>query len=135
MSVMFIDHPGAGKLRAMSLDEYMSPLIPEHPAREELAAIRAKALEGAKAIGQVMELLDELKVLKQKLADLTEPPPLPESSRAEALAEKAGIITWPKKPCPVCGKEVSSCPGPWASHMKGKHPTEFANGLTNQTKA
>lgn len=125
---MFIDHPGAGKLRSLTLDEYMGPLIPEHPARAELANIRALALDGMKTAQRLLqteqkllEAVQEIAQLREKIELLTAPP-VAETSRAAQLAVQAGIVTWPKKACPVCGKEISTCPGPWASHMKGKHP-------------
>lgn len=124
-TINFIDHPGAGKLRAQSLDEYLGALIPEHPARAELAAIRAKALEGARATAQVLELLEEIKRLKAELESVTTVTVPPKSvnqftPRNETVTQEVSNIDT-KKPCPYCQRLTSTRPGPWRSHMLNKH--------------
>lgn len=73
---LIMEFPGIpGKLRSQTLDEYMSALIPEHPARQELATLRSLALEGAKSANRLMELMNENSDLKKRIEDITNRPP------------------------------------------------------------
>ena len=113
---MFIEHPGAGKLRSMTLDEWVGQLIPEHPARAELAAIRAKALDGAKAMAQVLDLLEQNKRLAAELESVRALTP-----RNETQMSNLGTELLVKVACPYCQRMTSVRPGAWKSHMLNKH--------------
>jgi hypothetical protein len=107
---MIIEMPGIpGKLRSQSLDEYMSALIPEHPARAELAQLRAMALEGMKMVSALAEAMTKIQSLQEQLSQNTAPTPGTATGAA------------PKVACPECGKLITATPGPWASHQKVKH--------------
>jgi hypothetical protein len=135
---MLIEVPGIpGKLRSQTLDEYMSALIPEHPARVELSNLRGLALEGMKSTHKLLELLSKINDLEEKVRQLTTPadpapfvtitaPPLGDASDhslpATLPAEVVAKATpFPRAACPECGKMISTMIGPWKSHMLAKH--------------
>lgn len=72
---VFIDHPGAGRLRSQTLDEYMGALQPDHPARAELAQIRALALDGMKTAHDLVVALQKVDTLQKELDTFKEAPP------------------------------------------------------------
>lgn len=119
---MMIEVPGIpGKLRSQTLDEYVGLLIPEHPARQELANIRALALEGMKSTQKLAEALGEIAELKNKLGSVPVPAPLPTAP--------LGAMEFPPPPhprtaiCPICGKTLQKIG--WGPHMKAKHPADY----------
>jgi len=137
---MTIEMPGIpGKLRSQTLDEYIGQLIPEHPARAELAQIRALALEGMKSTHKLAEALAKISELEAKLASVQVPEPLPMVGIGAPLSGLGGTqppepvtisdettlsplkALWPKAPCPYCARPTSVMPGHWAMHMKNKH--------------
>ncbi len=134
---MTIEIPGIpGKLRSQTLDEYIGLLIPEHPARAELAQIRALALEGMKSTHKLAEALAKISELETKLATVAVPTPIYQTAPqtagmplpyqpvtlSQGTTTEPPKSTWPKAPCPYCNRLTSTCPGPWAAHMVLKHP-------------
>lgn len=111
-----IEHPGVpGKLREQTLDEFLSPLDPNHLAKLQLADIRGMAVQGMRAINELAEAQDTIKALREKLdkvLEATDPAKNPAEELPQALTHS---------PCPYCGKQVSTRHGPWAAHMKQKH--------------
>jgi len=129
---ILIEVPGIpGKLRSQSLDEYVGALVPEHPARAELAQIRALALEGMKSAHDLMLALQRIKELEAALngtpvsTNLVPPPtPMvfdPPDSPPTVFGPPLPPAPKPKAKCPECGRMVSTVPGPWAAHQKTKH--------------
>jgi hypothetical protein len=125
---MIIEQPGVpGKLRSQTLDEYMAPLIPEHPARAELAQLRAMALEGMKSANALSEALQKIQELQKELERFHEPVPIPEPAvdwgnsnlpTTRVTPAKATVL---KVPCPYCGKEIATQTGGWKSHYRHNH--------------
>jgi len=71
------EHPGAGRIREQTLDEYLAALPEDHLAREQLAEIRAMALSGMKAINELVESNKKVRELEAHMADLESPKALP----------------------------------------------------------
>jgi hypothetical protein len=126
------EHPGAGKIREQSLDEYLSVLAADHLAREELSEIRAMALTGMKAINELVDANKKIRELESRIADLsasTQPmiplgPPNIIKDDAPAPRGGMGLMTQThhtKAQCPYCDRQITTIPGPWASHMHNKH--------------
>lgn len=130
---MLIEVPGVpGKLRSQTLDEYMSALIPEHPARQELAQVRSLALEGIKVSHDLIVALQKIDALKKEIEQLKTPTP---ALSAEALPIKPGLFSAPPAydyeaarktatgafACPTCAKTFTSKQG-LALHITKKHP-------------
>ena len=136
-----VDHPGAGKIQEMSLDQYISVLSPDHYARRQLDELRAQALKAVEFSTQLMEANQKIMDLQNKLILGIPPQPIipapnvyivgdPPSAQEQAI--KAGLVSAPpdakkaplKKPapCPHCGKMISTFGGPWASHQRTAHP-------------
>lgn len=130
---LFIDHPGAGRLVSQTLDQYLEPLIPEHPARKELAQLRSLALDGMKVAHDLVVALQKINELEKKIADLDpdrlktlhvppnplQGPPLPpEPYDYEAARKKnpaSAIFA-----CPDCAKTFASKQG-LQLHIHHKH--------------
>lgn len=115
-----IEVPGIpGPLREQTLDEFMSPLALDHLARKELMALRERALETVDLANKLAQVQTRVIELQEKLIGLSAPAPVPTPTptplEAPLVAEPD---PWPKEPCAVCGKLISSAPGPKASHMK-----------------
>lgn len=120
---IIIEVPGIpGKLRSQTLDEYMSALQSDHPARKELQQLRELALEGMKSMNEMVTLVRENLALKDKIAQLEKASGL--AIRAEDIAVEAGIASAPPESpfkCSVCGKVTASAWG-LNRHMVSKHP-------------
>jgi hypothetical protein len=126
------EHPGAGRIREQTLDEYLAVLPADHLAREELSDIRAMALSGMKAINELVETNKKLRELETKLL-AGEPVPSADKTAAQlyqestpekplnSLAAKRSVPGLAKISCPYCTKPINPNPGPWAAHMKMKH--------------
>ncbi len=110
-------------LREMSLDEYMAALPNPHYARTELAEIRANALKSIEYANQLMVANAKVLELQRALLEagdiIKDIPGIP--PEIAAIAPEPSASPWPKVSCPTCNKLVSSSPGAWASHQKGKH--------------
>jgi hypothetical protein len=98
----------------MSLDQYLGQLGEDHYARKQYAELKANALKAVDYANQVIELQGKIMALQD------ERKPNPVYSEPTPKQEERPII--PKKPCPTCGKIISSSPGPWAVHQKQHNP-------------
>jgi hypothetical protein len=113
---MIIEQPGIpGKLRSQTLDEYMAALIPEHPARAELAQIRAMALEGMKSAHALAEALQKIQKLEEQIKSLQAQPPV--TAPIEAEAAKNFV-------CKECGRALASLVG-LQRHILFKHGKDY----------
>lgn len=126
-----IEVPGIpGKLREQTLDEYMGALPATHLAREQLQDIRDMALQGMKAVNELLESQKKIRELESQLSAKSVPAQLQEPvttagnpvSPIQTVSSTAPQTpAFPKAKCPNCEMRVSTSPGAWASHQKAKH--------------
>lgn len=114
-------------LKETTLDEYMVPLPGNHLARRQLSELRQMALDGARAVAEVLRLSAENRELRERITpEPDSPTPPPEPTTPEPSPDPEPAVEIPEEtnlhaPCPTCGKAVSTLPGPWAGHMKRAH--------------
>jgi hypothetical protein len=128
-----VDHPGAGKIQEMTLDQYLSVLSPDHLARKQLDEIRSQALKAVELSTQLMAANEKVIALQGQLIAPSvvapniytgDPPKTFIIDPLAPLPSDLPVVTKPQIPkaaCPLCGKLISVSPGPWASHQRNQH--------------
>jgi len=115
------EHPGAGRIREQTLDEYMAALPEDHLAREQLAEIRAMSLTGMKAINELVDANQKVRELEEKMRAISKPPEAPSGNALPPPTIPSAGSIHPRAQCPYCQKQISTVKGPWAAHMRLKH--------------
>ncbi len=146
-----IDHPGAGKIQEMSLDQYVSALSPDHYARRQLDELRAQALKAVEFFAQLLEANQKIMDLQNKLilgipAQSIVPGPNYFSSSSDLLgltgavtqksaqeqAIKAGIVSAP--PAPISLKKKVPLKKPAQCPNCGKMVSTYGGPWANHQK-
>ncbi len=132
-----IDHPGAGKIQEMSLDQYLGLLSPDHLARKQLDEIRSQALKAVEISTQLMQANEKIMDLQNKLilgaqvqpiiapsptgystGDPVPPPNITVCHSSPPPADPSKFV------CEVCGKALNSITG-LQRHLQFKHQANF----------
>lgn len=135
-----IDHPGAGKIQEMTLDQYLGLLSPDHLARKQLDEIRAQALKAVEISTQLMQANEKIMDLQNKLilgiapqSIIAPQPPVyhigdpPMHATGLTVPISTDLVPPPDPSdftCKICNRQLNSLIG-LQRHLHSKHQQEY----------